>query len=61
MCGQQLEKMLKKLDMEQSKVHLEKGKTKLTTDLEREEVKCDFRIEKEKNKEQSESDDKNTT
>ena len=53
--------MLKKLNMEQSKVHLEKGKTKLTTDLEREEVKCDFRIEKEKNKEQSESDDKNTT
>ena len=30
MCGQQLEKMLRKLDMEQTKVLLEEEKTKLT-------------------------------
>ena len=31
MCDQQLEKMLRKLDMEQTKVLLEEEKTKLTT------------------------------
>ena len=49
MCNQQLEKMLRKLDMEQTKVLLEEEKTKLTTVTEGEEV-CDFRIEKETKK-----------
>ena len=50
MCDQQLEKMLRKLDMKQTKVLLEEEKTKLLTVTEGEEVKCDFRIEKETNK-----------
>ena len=50
MCYQQLEKMLRKLNMEQKKVLLEEEKTKLITVAEGEEVKCDFRIEKETNK-----------
>ena len=50
MCDQQLEKMLRKLDMKQTKVLLEEEKTKLITVTEGEEVKCDFRIEKETNK-----------
>ena len=45
MCDQQLEKMLRKLDMEQTKVLLKEEKTKLTL-TQGEEVKCDFRIEK---------------
>ena len=49
MCNQQLEKMLRKVDMEQTKVLLEEEKTKLTTVTEGEEV-CDFRIEKETKK-----------
>ena len=44
-CDQQLEKMLRKLDMEQTKVLLKEEKTKLTL-TKGEEVKCDFRIEK---------------
>ena len=43
-CDQQLEKMLRKFDVEQNKVILKKSK--LTTIAEREEVKWDFRIEK---------------
>ena len=58
MCDQQLEKMLRKLDMEQTKVLLEEEKTKLTTLTEDEEVKCDFRIEKEINKKQAQTDGK---
>ena len=58
MCDQQLEKMLRKLDMEQTKVLLEEEKTKLTTLTEGEEVKCDFRIEKEINKKQAQTDGK---
>ena len=52
--------MLRKLDMEQTKVLSEEEKTKLTTLAEGEEVKCDFRIEKEinKNKKQAETDGK---
>ena len=42
--------MLRKLDIEQTKVLLEEEKTKLTTVTEGEEVKCYFRIEKETNK-----------
>ena len=57
MCDQQLEKMLRKLDMEQTKVLLEEEKTKLTV-TEGEEVKCDFRIEKETNKKQAQTDSK---
>ena len=57
MCNQQLEKMLRKADMEQTKVLLEEEKTKLTTVTEGEEV-CDFRIEKETNKKQAQTDDK---
>ena len=49
MCDQQLEKMLRKLAMEQTKVLLAEEKTRLTV-TEGEEVKCDFRIEKETNK-----------
>ena len=55
MCNQQLEKMLRKLDMEQTKVLLEDEKTKLITVTEGEEVKCNFRIEKEKNKKQAQT------
>ena len=58
MCDQQLEKMLRKLDMEQTKVLLEEEKTKLTTVTKGEEVKCDFRIEKETNKKQAQTDGK---
>ena len=50
MCDRQLEKMLRKLDMEQTKVLLEEEKTTLTIVTEGEEVKCDFRIEKQTNK-----------
>ena len=53
MCNQQLEKMLRKLDMEQTKVLLEEEKIKLTIVTKGEEVKCDFRIEKETNKKQA--------
>ena len=56
MCDQQLEKMLRKLDMEQ-KVLLEE-KTKLIPVAEGEEVNCDFRIEKETNKKQAQTDGK---
>ena len=56
-CDEQLEKMLRKLDMEQNKVLLEAEKTKLTTVAEGKEVKCDFRSEKETNK-QAQTDDK---
>ena len=55
MCDQQLEKMLRKLDMEQTKVLLEDEKNKLITVTEGEEVKCNFRIEKEKNKKQAQT------
>ena len=58
MCNQQLEKMLRKVDMEQTKVLLEEEKTKLTTVTEGEEVKCYFRIEKETNKKQGQTDGK---
>ena len=58
MCDQQLEKMLRKLDMEQTKVLLEEEKTKLTTVTEGEEVSCDFRIEKEAKKKQAQTDGK---
>ena len=56
MCDQQLEKMLRKLDMEQTKVLLEEEKIKLTIVTKGEEVKCDFRIEKETNKKQAQTD-----
>ena len=49
-CNQQLEKMLRKLHMEQYKALLEEKKTKLTTVAKGEEVKGDFRIEKETHK-----------
>ena len=55
MCNQQLEKVLGKLDMEQNKVLLEE-KTKLTTVAEGEQLKCDFRIEKETYKKQIQTD-----
>ena len=58
MCYQQLEKMLRKLDMKQTKVLSEEEKTKLTTVTKGEEVKCDFRIEKETNKKQAQTDGK---
>ena len=58
MCDQQLEKMLRKLDMEQTKILLKEEKTKLTTVTEGGEVICDFRIEKETNKKQAQTDDK---
>ena len=58
MCNQQLEKMLRKLDMEQTKVLLEEEKTKLIPVAEGEEVNCDFRIEKETNKKQAQTDGK---
>ena len=49
MCNQQLKNMITKFNMEQNKVHLEEEeKTKLTREVEEEEVKCDFRIEKKK-------------
>ena len=57
-CDEQLEKMLRKLDMEQTKVLLKEEKTKLTTVTKGEEVKCDFRIEKETNKKQAQTDGK---
>ena len=57
MCNQQLEKMLRKVDMEQTKLLLEEEKTKLTTVTEGEEV-CDFRIEKETKKNQAQTDGK---
>ena len=57
MCDQQLEKMLRNLDMEHTKVLLEGENTELTTVTEGEEVKCDFRIEKETNK-QAQTDGK---
>ena len=48
--------MLRKFDMEQTKVPLEEeGKTKLTTVTKGEVVKCDFRIEKETNKKQAQT------
>ena len=50
--------MITKFNMEQNKVHLEEEKTKLTREVEEEEVKCDFRIEKKTNKKQTETDDK---
>ena len=52
MCNQQLKNMITKFNMEQNKVHLEEEKTKLTREVEEEEVKCDFRIEK-KNKQEA--------
>ena len=58
MCNQQLQKMLRKLDIEQNKVLLEEEKTELTTVTEGEEVKCDFTIEKEINKKQTQTDGK---
>ena len=58
MSDQQLEKMLRKLDMEQTKVLLEEEKTKLIPVAEGEEVNCDFRIEKETNKKQAQTDGK---
>ena len=56
--NQQLEKMFRKLAMEQTKVLLEEEKTKLTTVTEGEEIKCDFRIEKETSKKQAQIDGK---
>ena len=53
---QQLEEMLRKLDMEQIKLLLKEEKTKLATVAEDEEVKCHFRIEKEKKKKQTQTD-----
>ena len=50
--------MLRKLDIEQTKVLLKEEKTKLTTVTEGGEVICDFRIEKETNKKQAQTDDK---
>ena len=58
MCDQQLEKMIRKLNMEQNKVLLEEEKTKLTSVAEGEEIKCDFRIENQTNKKQTETYDK---
>ena len=58
MCNQQLEKMLRKLDMEQTKVLLEEEKAKLRAVTKGEEIKCDFRIEKETNKKQAQTDGK---
>ena len=58
MCHQQLENMLRKLDMEQTEVLLKKEKTKLTTVTESEEAKYDFRIEKETKKKQAQTDGK---
>ena len=58
MCDQQLEKMLRKLDMEQTKVLLEEEKAKLITVTEGEEAKCDLKIEKETNKKQAQTDGK---
>ena len=43
---------------DQKKVLLEEGKTKLTTGAEDEEVKCDFRIEKQTKKRQTQTDGK---
>ena len=56
--NQQLEKMFRKLAMEQTKVLLEEEKTKLTTVTEGEEIKCDFRTEKETSKKQAQIDGK---
>ena len=50
--------MLRKPDMELIKALLEEEKTKLTTVAEGEEVKCDFRIEKETNMKQTQTDGK---
>ena len=50
--------MLGKLDMEQNKVFYEKEKPKLTKVAKGEEVKCDFRKEKETNKKQTQTDGK---
>ena len=61
MCDRQLENMLRKFDMEQTKVLLEEEKTTLTTVTEGEEVKCDFRIEKETNKKQAQTHGKKKT
>ena len=58
MCEQQLEMILRLLDMEQNEVVLEEEKTKLTTVAEGEEEKCDFRIEKETKKKQTQTDGK---
>ena len=57
MCNQQLEKMFRKVDVEQNKVLLEEEKTTLTTATEGKETKCDSRIEKETNKKQVQRDD----
>ena len=57
MCNQQLEKMFRKVDVEQNKVLLEEEKTTLTTATEGKETKCDSRIEKETNKKQVQIDD----
>ena len=57
-CNQQLEKMLRKLNMEQNKVLLEEKNTKLTTVTEGKEVKYDFRIETETKKKQTQTDGK---
>ena len=58
MCNKQLEKMLRKLDMKQNKVLLKEEQTKLITVAEGEEVKCDFRIEKETNKRHTQTNGK---
>ena len=58
MCNQQLEKMFKKVDVEQNKVLSEEEKTTLTTATEDQETKCDSRIEKETNEKQAQIDDK---
>ena len=58
MCDQQLEMILRILDMEKNEVVLEEEKTKLATVAEGEEEKCDFRIEKEANKKQTQTDGK---
>ena len=50
--------MLRKPDMEPIKALLEEEKTKLTTVAEGEEAKCDFRIEKETNTKQTQTDGK---
>ena len=56
MCDQQLEKMLRNLDMEQIRyILLQEEKTKLTIVTQGEEVKCDFRIEKETGKKQGQT------
>ena len=57
-CDQQLENILRKLDMEQNKVLLEEERTKSTTAAEADKVKCDFRIEKESNEKQKQTDGK---